>query len=141
MLIERDVYPAIESVLPAPEAIVITGMRRVGKTTLLKTLLERLPTGNKIYLDLENPRNQLYFEQTDYDAVFASLQLLGLKKQERMFVFLDEIQRVRNLPSVVKYLLDTYGIKFILSGSSSYYLKNQFTESLAGGNTSSNSTR
>ncbi len=132
MIIERAIYPAIENVLPAPEAIVITGMRRVGKTTLLKTILERIPSPNKIYLDLENPRNQLYFEQTDYDAVFASLQLLGLNKNERMYVFLDEIQRVRNIPSVVKYLLDTYGIKFILSGSSSYYLKNQFSESLAG---------
>lgn len=132
MLIERSIYPAVESVLPAPEAIVITGMRRVGKTTLLKTILERLPSSNKIYLDLENPRNQLYFEQTDYDAIFTNLQLLGLNKNERMFVFLDEIQRVKNIPSVVKYLLDTYGIKFILSGSSSYYLKNQFTESLAG---------
>ncbi len=132
MLIERNIYPAVQSVLTAPEAVVITGMRRVGKTTLLKTILERLPSSNKIYLDLENPRNQLYFEQTDYDAIFTHLQLLGLNKNERMFVFLDEIQRVKNIPSVVKYLLDTYGIKFILSGSSSYYLKNQFTESLAG---------
>jgi predicted AAA+ superfamily ATPase len=132
MIIERNIYPAIESVLAAPEAIVITGMRRVGKTTLLKTILERLGSSNKIYLDLENPRNQLYFEQTDYDAIFANLQLLGLSKNERMYVFLDEIQRVKNIPSAVKYLLDTYGIKFILSGSSSYYLKNQFSESLAG---------
>jgi predicted AAA+ superfamily ATPase len=132
MIIERNIYPTIENVLPAPEAIVITGMRRVGKTTLLKTILERIPSPNKIYLDLENPRNQLYFEQTDYDAILANLQLLGLNKNERMYVFLDEIQRVKNVPSVVKYLLDTYGIKFILSGSSSYYLKNQFSESLAG---------
>ncbi|HAE60122.1 MAG TPA: hypothetical protein DCG54_11645 [Anaerolineae bacterium] len=132
MLIERTIYPAIESVLSATEAIVITGMRRVGKTTLLKTILERIDSSNKIYLDLENPRNQLYFEQTDYDAILANLQLLGLNKNERMYVFLDEIQRVKNIPSVVKYLLDTYEIKFILSGSSSYYLKNQFSESLAG---------
>ncbi|MBK7203388.1 MAG: AAA family ATPase [Anaerolineae bacterium] len=37
-----------------------------------------------------------------------------------------------NIPSVVKYLHDAYPIKFILTGSSSYYLKNYFTESLAG---------
>ncbi|MFD2573592.1 AAA family ATPase [Spirosoma soli] len=36
------------------------------------------------------------------------------------------------IPSVIKYLYDTYGIKFILTGSCSYYLKNHFTESLAG---------
>ncbi len=132
MVFERNLYASIESVLDSPEAIVITGMRRVGKTTLLKTIYERIPASNKIFLDLENPRNQLYFEETDYDAVYANLKLLGLKQEERSYVFLDEIQRVRNLPSIVKYLLDTYGVKFILSGSSSYYLRNQFSESLAG---------
>ena len=33
---------------------------------------------------------------------------------------------------MIKYLHDTYSIKFLLTGSSSYYLKNYFTESLAG---------
>jgi predicted AAA+ superfamily ATPase len=132
MFIERNVYPAIEKVLSSPEAIVVTGMRRVGKTTLLKAIYDRLASPNKIFLDLENPRNQLYFEETDYDAIYANLQLLGLKQGERAYVFLDEIQRVKTLPSTVKYLLDMYGVKFILSGSSSYYLKNQFSESLAG---------
>ncbi|MDZ7649523.1 MAG: AAA family ATPase [Cytophagales bacterium] len=36
------------------------------------------------------------------------------------------------LPSLVKYLYDTYAIKFIVTGSSSYYIKNLFSESLAG---------
>jgi uncharacterized protein len=34
--------------------------------------------------------------------------------------------------SVIKYLYDTYQVKFIVSGSSSFYLKNRFSESLAG---------
>lgn len=37
-----------------------------------------------------------------------------------------------NLPSVLKYLYDTYDIKFIVTGSSAYYMKNMFSESLAG---------
>jgi predicted AAA+ superfamily ATPase len=45
---------------------------------------------------------------------------------------LDEIQYVPNVPSVVKYLYDSQQIKFILTGSRSYYLKHFFTESLAG---------
>lgn len=49
-----------------------------------------------------------------------------------MTAALDEIQYVPNLPSVVKYLADNYQIKFLLTGSSSFYLKNYFTESLAG---------
>lgn len=132
MLIERDLYRAIQPLLPSPESIVITGMRRVGKTTLLKYIYDQIESDNKIYLDLENPRNQLYFQEQDYDAVKRNLELLGLKDDGRAHVFLDEIQWVKQLPSIVKYLMDTYRIKFILSGSSSFYLKNQFSESLAG---------
>lgn len=141
MLTERNIYPAIEKVLPSPEAIIVTGMRRVGKTTLLKTIYDHIASPNKIFLDLENPRNQLYFEKTDYDAIYANLQLLGLKQNERAYVFLDEIQRIKTFPSIIKYLLDTYGVKFILSGSSSYYMKNQFSESLAGRSMFSNYIR
>lgn len=132
MIILRDLYHSISPVLSSPEAIVITGMRRVGKTTLLKYIYEQIASQNKIYLDLENPRNQIYFQEMDYDAVKRNLELLGLQKSSQGYVFLDEIQWVKQLPSVVKYLMDNYRIKFILSGSSSFYLKNQFSESLAG---------
>lgn len=132
MIIQRDIYTEIAPVLSSPEAIVITGMRRVGKTTLLKFIYDQVESPNKIYLDLENPRNPTYFQEVDYDAVKNNLQLLGLQKEGRAAVFLDEIQWVKQLPSIVKYLMDTYQIKFILSGSSSFYLKDQFSESLAG---------
>ena len=132
MIIRRELYNSIAPVLPSLETIVITGMRRVGKTTLLKFIYEQIPSSNKLYLDLENPRNQIYFQEIDYDAIKKNLELLGLQKEGRAYVFLDEIQWVKQLPSIVKYLMDTYQIKFILSGSSSFYLKNQFSESLAG---------
>jgi predicted AAA+ superfamily ATPase len=132
VIIQRDIYAEIAPVLPSPEAIVITGMRRVGKTTLLKYIYDQIDSTNKIYLDLENPRNQTYFQEVDYDAIKKNLELLGLQKTGQAYVFLDEIQWIKQLPSIVKYLIDTYQIKFILSGSSSYYLKNQFSESLAG---------
>jgi len=45
---------------------------------------------------------------------------------------LDEIQNVKEIPSVIKYLSDHYQIKFVATGSSSYFLKNAFSESLAG---------
>jgi len=132
MIIQRDVYTEIAPVLSSPEAVVITGMRRVGKTTLLKFIYDQIESPNKIYLDMENPRNQTYFQEVDYDAIKNNLELLGLQKEGRAYVFLDEIQWIKQLPSIVKYLMDAYQIKFILSGSSSFYLKNQFSESLAG---------
>lgn len=113
-------------------AIVVTGFRRVGKTTMMRQVFETLPTANKIFLDLESPINQKIFEEKNYDHIYKSIQRLGLSPTSRPFVFLDEIQRVKNTPSVVKYLSDHYQIKFYLTGSSSFYLKNHFSESLAG---------
>ena len=128
----RKLYPIIADRIAAPEAIVVTGMRRVGKTTLIKKVYDELTTANKIFLDLENPINQKYFEEENYEAVKYTLELLGIDFSKRGYVFLDEIQFVRNLPSIVKYLIDHYKLKFFLTGSSSFYLKNLFSESLAG---------
>lgn len=72
------------------------------------------------------------FEESNYDLVLDYLRNRGLDSSQPMTVALDEIQYVPNLPSVVKYLRDNYGIKFLLSGSSSFYLKNYFSESLSG---------
>jgi len=49
-----------------------------------------------------------------------------------MYIAIDEIQLVSELPSIVKYLYDNYNIKFLITGSSSYYLKNLFSQSMAG---------
>lgn len=122
----------IEKYLPSPEAIVITGMRRTGKTTILNYFFQKIESGNKLYLDLENPVNRKYFEESNYEQIKTSFETLGLDLSQKPFIFLDEIQFVANLPSVVKYFIDHYCIKFFLTGSASYYLKNLFTESLSG---------
>lgn len=128
----RKLYSKIIDRLEASEAIVVTGMRRVGKTTLIKQVHDDIADKNKIFLDLENPINQKYFEEENYEAVRYKLEVLGIDFSKRGYIFLDEIQFVRNLPSVVKYLMDHYQLKFFLTGSSSFYLKNLFSESLAG---------
>jgi hypothetical protein len=55
-----------------------------------------------------------------------------LDSSQPITVALDEVQYAPNLSSVVKYLYDAYGIKFLLTGSGSFYLKNCFSESLSG---------
>lgn len=132
MIIQRELYSGIEPMLGSPEAVIITGMRRVGKTTLLSYIMDKIVSKNKLFLDLENPANQRYFEEDNYDRIADGFKLLGLDLRDKGYVFLDEIQFVKNIPSVVKYLHDHYKIKFFLSGSSSFYLKNLFSESLAG---------
>ncbi|MBI2968879.1 MAG: ATP-binding protein [Bacteroidetes bacterium] len=115
-----------------PEIIVLTGMRQVGKTTLLNDIYNETRSSNKIFIDLENPLNQKLFETDNYDDILRELELKGLLRSEKMFVFIDEIQVVPNITRIIKYIYDHYKIKFFLTGSSSFYLKNLFPESLAG---------
>lgn len=128
----RFLFSALKEALSDNRALIITGMRRVGKTTSLHWLLDQVASPNKIYLDLERLDQRAVFQESNYELVINFLRNRGLDSNQPMTVALDEIQYVPNLPSVVKYLADNYQIKFLLTGSSSFYLKNYFTESLAG---------
>lgn len=128
----RKILNLIKDYHKSREALVITGFRRVGKTTILKSIYTSIGSANKLFLDLETPVNQKLFAEENYDNIILALQGRGINFDAKVFLFLDEIQFVKNLPSIVKYLYDHYDIKFYLTGSSSFYLKNFFTESLAG---------
>ena len=132
MILERELFKEINSYIGVPEAIIVTGMRRTGKTTLLQYIYDGINSTNKIFLDLENPINRRYFEEFDYERIKTSLEVLGLDFRKKSYVFLDEIQLAKDIPSVVKYFIDHHKVKFYLTGSASYYLKNLFTESLVG---------
>lgn len=132
MIYERKLWPKIQKYLEHKDVLVITGPRRVGKTTTVNWLLEQVKSDNKLFLDVENVINRQIFEVNDYEDVVSRLAARGLDTSQRMYVAIDEIQFITNLPSIIKYLFDHYDIKFILTGSSSYYLKNHFKESLAG---------
>ncbi len=132
MMYPRTIFAEIKAVLDDPEIIVITGMRRVGKTTLLNEIYRSVPSPNKVLLDLENPLYQMLFQETNYDQIIQNLSSLGLHTDEKMTVLLDEIQTIPWIVKPMKYLYDHYGVKFIVTGSSSFYIRNMFPESLAG---------
>lgn len=128
----RSIFPELEKHLSNKLITVITGMRRVGKTTALKYLLEKINSTNKIYLDLEKVEHRYIFNQPTYKEVEIGLQVEGINFAEKSYIAIDEIQLIPNITSLIKYLYDTYNIKFIVTGSSSFYIKNRFSESLAG---------
>ncbi|MDI1355943.1 MAG: ATP-binding protein [bacterium] len=131
-MILRRIYTELERHLKKKHVTVILGMRRVGKSTAVKYLLSKVKHSNKLYLDCEKIELQTLFNTPSYDTIISALELMGIDFQKPAVIALDEIQLVKNLPSFIKYVYDTYQIKFIVTGSSTYYLKNQFTESLAG---------
>ncbi len=128
----RLLWQTLVRELETPEIIVITGPRQVGKTTTLHFLLEQIPTSNKYYFDLENIIDRELFETKNYDTLISEFEKRGLSTKNRLILALDEIQLLPNLPSIVKYLYDHYRIKFLLTGSSSFYIKHRFSESMAG---------
>lgn len=130
--VDRSLFPHIKSALLDNRVIVITGMRRVGKTTTLRWLLDQVPSDNKLYMDLERLDTRAVFEEQNYELILNYFRNIGLDTSKPLTIALDEIQYVPNLPSVVKYLVDQHGIKFLLTGSSSFYMKNYFSESLSG---------
>ncbi len=79
--------------------VVLTGMRQVGKTTLMKFVYENIGTENKIFLDLENPLNQKIFEENNFDNILINLGNMGLKADKKQYIFIDEIQY---MPNIVK---------------------------------------
>lgn len=132
MFYKRKIYTELLSHAQTPLVTVLTGMRRTGKTTLVQKLLLDLPNKNSLYMDLQRPDNRELFSQKNYEAIRESFIAQGLSTDEPMIIALDEIQLAPESPSAIKYLSDHHKIKFIVTGSSSYYLKNLFSESLSG---------
>jgi uncharacterized protein len=131
-MFKRALYFTILPQLHHKNAIVITGMRQVGKTTLMRQLFEQWE-GKKKWFDFDNPLDSLVFENIDYNAIYENLRKeLGANDDERFLVCIDEIQNFPEITKVIKYLMDHFGVKFILTGSSNYYLRNLFPESLSG---------
>jgi predicted AAA+ superfamily ATPase len=132
---ERDIYQHISKFFPLPQIIALTGLRRVGKTTLLYKIIQHYI--NKGF----NTNNILYFSFDEFrdtqirDILNEYEQLMEKTLENASYLFLfDEIQNVENWEEQLKRLYDTHGkhIKIIISGSESLFLKKRSKETLAG---------
>ena len=130
---KRALFNKLIRYLDKKEALVITGMRQVGKTTLMRQLYDYISDREKLWFDFENPLDVKIFEDIDYNNIYKRLDdLAGGAKNKKILVFIDEIQIFPEITKIIKYLLDHYQVKFIVTSSSNYYLKNLFPESLSG---------
>lgn len=120
MYIKREIEPTIDAMLKQGKVVLVTGARQVGKTTVLKQHL-----GNDFnYVSMENPRDYLLAKE---DAVlFFESKALPL--------IIDEVQRVPELFSPIKWVVDQSGERgrIVLTGSQTYHLMKGVSESLAG---------
>lgn len=132
MQYRRIIQGELEKQLDTREIVVLTGMRRTGKTTLMRMLFDSVKSSNKVFLDLQNILDQRLFDEIDYNNILLNLKSYGVSQGEKAYIFIDEVQFKPAVTGAIKYLYDHYGVKFFITGSSSFYLRNLFPESLAG---------
>ncbi len=132
---EREIHKQILKYLPLPQIIALTGLRRVGKTTLmLKIVLDFIKKGfdarNIIYFSFDE------FREIEIREVMKEYEALMEKnlREGKYLLLLDEIQKLTNWEDQVKRIYDTYGknIKIIISGSESMFIKEKSKETLSG---------
>lgn len=135
---KRKTYFDLIKYLDDRQIISIVGLRRTGKTILLKQMIKHLLENGGV-----NAKN-IFFLSFDSALVASKLTLkdyldaflqVFIKKETKgkKYIFLDEIQYIEKWQHIIKRYYDTYpDIKFIISGSSSLFLKKKTTESLAG---------
>ncbi|MCX6699301.1 MAG: ATP-binding protein [Methanomicrobiales archaeon] len=131
----RKLYFAIEPYVKRRQILLVYGLRRVGKTTLMMQVISSL-------LKFTNPRHILYFsfdeEMFTIKDVLESYQKVILHRNFEdspgpLYLFFDEIQKRDGWENTVKTYYDLYpDTRFFLSGSASAGLRKRSTESLAG---------
>lgn len=131
MFYSRLIYKQILKELKSDKIIVLTGMRHTGKTTIINQVFGKIKSKNKTILDFGNPLHRKVFEEENFDDIWYNLAEFGITKEKKAFIFIDEFQNLPQSSESVKYLFDHYAAKFFLTGSSSFYLKNLFPESMA----------
>lgn len=134
----RKLEKKIAEFIECPDIIVIHGARQVGKTTLLKRLMEQISKSNTSeshikYLDLED-FTYLDLCNSGSDAVINHLKASGLDLSQKVYLFIDEIQYLKNPSSFLKLFHDRYkdNVKLFVSGSSSFAIRAKFKDSLVG---------
>lgn len=135
---KRKLFFELVKYLSERQIISVVGLRRTGKTVLLKQLIEHLIVytavhpGNILFLSFDEALITSKLTLKDYLDVYLE-DILKKDVREDIFIFLDEIQYIDQWQHILKRYYDTHSnIKFIVSGSSSLFLKKKTTESLAG---------
>lgn len=130
----RDITKKIINYIDVRQMVLLAGLRRAGKTTLMYQIIDHLLQKGV------SPYNILYFsfDETRHEpkGILKQYEIEILKNElirEKVYVFFDEIQKLDNWPSKIKLLYDIYPkLKIFLSGSAQINLWKQTRESLAG---------
>jgi predicted AAA+ superfamily ATPase len=133
---KRTVIEEINKYLLSDDIIVLHGARQVGKTSILYYLTNHLKNNGNItyFIDLEDSRFVKILD-SGTDGFKRLLREEGIlpAARKKAFIFIDEIQYLENPSSFLKLTADHHkDVKLIVSGSSSFAIKDKFKDSLVG---------
>ena len=128
IIVREKTLSHLKDSLNKKEIVFVTGLRRVGKTTLLKMLI-------KIIIDsgIAEPDHILYVSLDDYLLMkFSIIEIVDrfrslhkIKTDDKIFLFMDEITYKEDYEIQVKNLYDSHNVKIYLSSSSASVMKNR----------------
>ncbi|MCL2287822.1 MAG: ATP-binding protein [Candidatus Bathyarchaeota archaeon] len=126
--VERDVLKGIKQKLSLPHVVVITGLRRSGKSTLLRQIIKKYyHDENFYYINFEDER-LLGFKANEFNRLYEIS--VGLFGECRTF-FLDEVQNVAHFETFIRRFYEE-GFKFIVTGSSAELFSREIGTKLTG---------
>ncbi|MCP4663293.1 MAG: ATP-binding protein [bacterium] len=136
--IDREVLGALLPWLDRPELIAICGLRRCGKSTLMRqlvrSLVERgLPPRDSLFVNFEEPIFlEWELDVTVLDRVFDTYFELARPSSPAPYLFLDEVHNVDGWERWVRSRLETGRARITVSGSSARLLDSDLATVLTG---------
>ncbi len=133
-MIERPLYvDKIMAYVDTPFVKILTGVRRCGKSTILKMIMERLKTERSI------PEDRIIscrFDSMEYEDMTAKQIYTLLKDQlsstEKTYLFLDEVQEIKGWEKVVNSLASDFDVDLYITGSNSRMMSSEIATYLTG---------
>lgn len=133
-MINRNLYiDKLKKFVGKPQVKIISGIRRSGKSTVLRLLMEELSQrGVKqsqiIYLNFESFANS---HLTQAKSLYEEVKQI-ISGTEKYYLLFDEIQEVKNWEKAVNSFLVDFDVDIYLTGSNSHLLSSELSTFLAG---------
>lgn len=133
-MINRPLYmDKIMTYVDTPFVKVLTGIRRSGKSTIMKMVMDKLE--NERHIPKENIIS-MRFDSMEYEDMTAKQMFetikAGLSVQGRTYLFLDEVQEISGWEKVVNSFLGEYDVDIYVTGSNSRMMSSEIATYLTG---------
>ncbi|MCD8106512.1 MAG: ATP-binding protein [Oscillospiraceae bacterium] len=133
-MIYRPLYvDRIMKYVDTPFVKILTGMRRSGKSTILKMIMEKLQTERGVH---EDRIVSCRFDSMEYEDMTRGQMFEMLKSKiqpdGKTYLFLDEVQEISGWEKVVNSLASDYDVDIYVTGSNSRMMSSEISTYLTG---------